>query len=601
MSITPGQGIINELPPEILGEIFMHCTPRDDLTPDKNLLWVAPSQVCRRWRQAALSFHRFWAQAITLAQPFWTYTSLRRAANAPLTFKIDLKRIELDFAVTIVALHIHKTRELVLTGSDVDVHRFLKHFAQEDSEAPLLEVIHLDATKWRSPLHEDSMHHLPNIFANPQCIPSRMRVLELIDCNLPSTAGVYASLTTLRLHRPPPPQDSTESLFALLGATPNLETLSIEELCVLPVGSPTRCPRLANLTYKCSDESRLQNELNAVLSLLGTLDATQTLNVTAHVFEPKDLYAVLKHQTSFGTMPLQLRIEEQTKELIKVIISPNEPTKEPCIFTLQARIRRGANGDFPPDSQRTQPIREIATLLRQLPITSVCLQGFHDMERCAIRDFDTLASPGSVAHAPLSSVTHWKIHGTPPPPLLLEAVLLRRMLSIGFRTRFYSDEEVRDGDGSVIQILPSLACIEIVGVDFLPRMTRMYGGAVVSTDDILAPAGTYIYHPTGEVRRVTGDVFAPPGPDVLHLVFMLVWASAERRRLKVLHSCVPRVIITDCKNVDAGIVYAMQGLTKVQWDGQGASETKYTEFEDVRSAVLDSFVEMFEPAAMQLL
>lgn len=165
MSITSGQGIINELPPEILGEIFVHCTPRDDLTPDKNLLWVAPSQVCRRWRQAALSCHRFWAQAITLAQPFWTYTSLRRAANAPLTFKIDLKRIELDFAVTIVALHIHKTRELVLTGSDVDVHRFLKHFAQEDSEAPLLEVIHLDATKWRSPLHEDSMHHLPNITA----------------------------------------------------------------------------------------------------------------------------------------------------------------------------------------------------------------------------------------------------------------------------------------------------------------------------------------------------------------------------------------------------------------------------------------------------
>ncbi|KAL1713198.1 hypothetical protein EV715DRAFT_296305 [Schizophyllum commune] len=577
MSITPGQGIINELPPEILGEIFIHCTPRDDLTPDKNLLWVAPSQVCRRWRQAALSCHRLWAQAITFAQPFWTYTSLRRAANAPLTFKIDLQDIELDFAVTIVALHIHKTRELVLTGSDVDVHRFLKHFAQEDSEAPLLEVIHLDATKWRPPLHEDSMHHLPNIFANPQCIPSRMRVLELVDCNLPPTAGVYASLTTLRLHRPPPPQDSTESLFALLGATPNLETLSIEELCVLP------------------------NELDALLSLLGTLDPTHTLNVTAHVFEPKDLYVVLKHQTSSGTMPLQLHIEEQAKELIKVIIAPHEPTKEPCIFTLQARIRRGANGDFPPDSQRTQPIREIVALLRHLPITSVCLQGFHDMERCAIRDFDALASPGSVAHAPLSSVTHWKFHGTPPPPLLLEAVLLRRMLSIGFRTRFYSDEEVRDADGSVIQIFPSLACIEIVGVDFLPRMTRMYGGPVVSTDGILAPAGTYVYYPTGEVRGVTGNVFAPPGPDVLHLIFMLVWASAERRRLKVLHSCVPRVIITDCKNVDAGIVYAMQGLTKVQWDGQGASETKYTEFEDVRSAVLESFVEMFEPVAMKLL
>ncbi|KAI5895584.1 uncharacterized protein SCHCODRAFT_02619828 [Schizophyllum commune H4-8] len=591
MSTNPTEGAINDLPPEILGEIFIHCTPRDDLTTDKNLLWVSPSQVCRSWRQAALSCHRFWAQAITFAQPFWTYTTLRRAASAPLTFKIDLDRIELDYAVTIVALHIQRTRELVLTGADVEVYRFLKHFAQEDSEAPLLEVIHLDATNWRSPLEEGSMYHLPNIFPNPQCIPSRMRVLELISCMLPTTSGVYTNLTTLRLCRPPPPRDLFGTLFALLGATPNLDTLTIEELCVLPVGWPTRCPRLANLTYKCSDDSRIQNELNAFLSLLGTLDPTQTRNVTAHVFEPKDIYAVLKHRIPFGTLPVQLHIQEQAKELVKVVIAPHEATNAPCTFTLQARIRRGANGDFLPDHQRTQLVRETVTLLGHLPITSVCVQGFHDIARCVIRDLDALAA--------LGSVTHWKIHGTPPPPLLLEAALLRRMLSIGFRTRFYHEWEIRDADGGAIQIFPALSCIEIVGVDFQPRMTGMYGGAVVTADGILSSGGSYVFSPVGDVIGVTGDVFAPAGPDILHLIFMLVWASAERRRLKVLHSCVPKVIITDCRDVDAGIVYAMQGFTKVQWDGKGASDTKYTEFEDVRSAVLSSFAEMFVQPVLQ--
>jgi hypothetical protein len=93
---------INELPPEILGEIFVRCLPRKAWIPHCPSVLEAPMllcQVCSRWRELTLSLPTLWSSfSANLAHPIragrvsLAQLWIERSHNQPLFLFLDLRR-----------------------------------------------------------------------------------------------------------------------------------------------------------------------------------------------------------------------------------------------------------------------------------------------------------------------------------------------------------------------------------------------------------------------------------------------------------------------------------------------------------------------------
>ncbi|KAF9465565.1 hypothetical protein BDZ94DRAFT_1306919 [Collybia nuda] len=70
--IPPIRGIIDTLPIEVLGEIFVHCLPRSNIAPPIPTLQTAPLQLCHvssRWKRIAMSMPSLWTMIILAPMP----------------------------------------------------------------------------------------------------------------------------------------------------------------------------------------------------------------------------------------------------------------------------------------------------------------------------------------------------------------------------------------------------------------------------------------------------------------------------------------------------------------------------------------------------
>ncbi|KAL1664516.1 hypothetical protein GGF50DRAFT_54669 [Schizophyllum commune] len=551
---------VQDLPAELLAEIFLHCAPRDRdaLYSRQGVNWVAPSQVCSQWRLIALACKRFWASSIPFKPPYWTHTALRRARDAPLAFNIDLSQSEMQHCATTVALHTEQLVELAISGSRWEIKEMLALFVQDS--APRLEVLSL---KVESPYDHLRAPCLPDVFQGHTLQPPPLlRTLELDFCYLPLTSNLYAGVTTFVL-RYPSPLWGVGFVHDLLRTMPQLQSLCLASVYDMPLITPGQVlvlPRsLVSMRFVASPRAPSLWEQGAFGLFLQSLKFTaESWVVMCEVAELLHTVPVLHSFHDYvGSSPVGLELDvERSYE--------DEGT---VAETLGVRLQSGTGSQckaivlsvISPSSSIAEALRRPLEMLRPLRVVDFSARGYFE---------DDNSECGSYAsNQPLwwnnnmPHVTNWTVDAL-PPAFLLEGLLVRRMLSIGVDTRFCDRRAVCDEDGHVIQIFPNLQSIRLVGVDLCSPLVGYYKARVVER-----------------------------GASVLPLILMVVWACAERQRLKFPDSHVPRISIRDCKGVDVGIVHALRGLTSVEWDGKGRAS--WTDYKDVRTAVLEEYIEMF--------
>ncbi|KAI5886389.1 uncharacterized protein SCHCODRAFT_02693179 [Schizophyllum commune H4-8] len=551
---------VQDLPAELLVEIFMHCAPRDRdaLYSEQGVNWVAPSQVCRQWRSIALACKKFWAASIPFEPPYWTYMALRRARDAPLAFNIDLSQSDMRHCATTVALHTEQLVELAISGSRWEIRRMLAQFVQDS--APRLEVLSL---KVESPYdHHSTAPCLPDVFQGHTLQrPPLLRTLELDFCYLPLTSNLYAGVTTFVL-RYPSPLWSVGFIHDLLQTMPQLQSVCLASVYDMPLITPGQVlvlPRsLASMRFVASPRAPSLGEQCAFELFLQSLKFTaESWVVVCEVAELLHTVPVLHRFHDYvGPSPVELELG----------VERSYDDEGTVAETLDVRLQSGTGSQcqaivlnvFSPSPSIAEALRRPLEMIRPFRVVDFSARGFleDDNSECASYGKQPLWWKNNMPH-----VTNWTVDAL-PPAFLLEGVVVRLMLSIGVDTRFCDRRAVCDEDGHVIQLFPNLQSIRLVGIDLWTPLVGYYKARVAEKE-----------------------------ASVLPLILMIVWACAERQRLKVPNSHVPRIFIKDCKGVDVGVVYAMRGLTSVEWDGMG--QASWTDYEDVRTAVLEEYTEMF--------
>lgn len=161
--INAGLGVIR-LPDDILLEIFKFHLACRDLKPfgisygvaelvrkdSEALGWLPVTQICRRWRQAALSAPALWT-IIQVSKLSCVETFLQRSRGMPLTVEGDLyanqglKRSTIELWETVFA-ESYRIQNLKLRYSQISTPaRFIPRLAFDFPEFPVLKHVLLKA------------------------------------------------------------------------------------------------------------------------------------------------------------------------------------------------------------------------------------------------------------------------------------------------------------------------------------------------------------------------------------------------------------------------------------------------------------------------
>lgn len=171
---------IHDIPPELLSEILIQCTPLRYTSVSERCSIIALSCVCKRWRTVALSTHLLWTSILFRCQ--WqedipreldcARAWLSRSGNCTLAIHISLPGGESEnmdtracfkAALELLTLHCMHWREIKFFIPHWDTHEF----PQVNGKIPLLESADLGIVR---------SHTLINGFA----IAPRLRRLRLV-------------------------------------------------------------------------------------------------------------------------------------------------------------------------------------------------------------------------------------------------------------------------------------------------------------------------------------------------------------------------------------------------------------------------------------
>ena len=226
--------LISRLPPETLATIFSFLLAEWNKEV-RYLEWIQVTHVCRRWREAALGYPRFWSHI-----DFTRLTSdglaeiLSRAKMAPLLLEADFTRFNwpepmIDAMGEDIEAHISHTRRLRIRGPLCSVFKRLA------SSALTLESISLSHTS------KSSQVVIPVDLFN--CTAPRLSSLELENCDISWKSPLLKGLRTLKIHRlSNEARPKLEDWLAALDEMPQLETLVLN--------SATPLASLASLTSR---------------------------------------------------------------------------------------------------------------------------------------------------------------------------------------------------------------------------------------------------------------------------------------------------------------------------------------------------------------
>ena len=251
---------ISRLPPETLSAIFSSlslsawCGETEKYSWNNktgNIAWICVSHVCRRWRETALNYPRFWSHInLTKLTPVGMAEILARAKAVPLHMEADVTKWSAEQIVAFgkqLETHISHTRHLSISGGYLPT--LLKKLV---FSAPILEFLSLST---KSPLYDspDSPQAIipDNLFNHTT--PS-LTDLELESCDIIWMSPFLKGLRSLHILKPskearPKLQDWLDALNEM----PQLEELSLQSATPLapPTGSlmsePLRCATLPSL------------------------------------------------------------------------------------------------------------------------------------------------------------------------------------------------------------------------------------------------------------------------------------------------------------------------------------------------------------------
>ena len=220
---------ISCLPPETLATIFAFMSASAWNEGAVDLEWMCVAHVCRRWRETALNYPRFWSHInLTKLTSTGTAEILARAKMAPLSLEADVSvwwPTRLQAFGTLLEAHISHTRHLSISGYlESVIERLL-------SSAPTLESLSLT--------HKTGSVTIPDNFFN--CTTPNLTSLELKNCSITSwKSPVLKGLQNLQvLNIFTQTRHELEDWLEALNDMSNLKTLSLQ--------SAIRLAPLANL------------------------------------------------------------------------------------------------------------------------------------------------------------------------------------------------------------------------------------------------------------------------------------------------------------------------------------------------------------------
>jgi hypothetical protein len=240
---------ISRLPPETLATIFAFLSASAWNERAVHLEWIRVAHVCRRWREAALDYPRFWSHInFTKLTSVGMAEILARAKMAPLRLEADVSmwriaRVE-DFAKHLET-HISHTRHLRLSGY------FETVLARLSSSAPTLEFL---SFSHKSPMLGLPPATIPDNLLN--CTAPNLACLKLENCDISWKSPLLKGLRTLQIL-----DISTKARPVLgdwldtLNEMPQLKTLSLQSATPLAppaspfMSEPSRTITLPSLTH----------------------------------------------------------------------------------------------------------------------------------------------------------------------------------------------------------------------------------------------------------------------------------------------------------------------------------------------------------------
>ncbi|KAF5357617.1 hypothetical protein D9758_007490 [Tetrapyrgos nigripes] len=248
--------LINQLPPEILSQIFLFCASSTSFsTPLRPSRWsfIAVSHVCQYWRNVALGCPALWSY-IDSSNPDCILEMLKRSGTCPLTFRISVGKVQAhhmkwiqEGRATAVALgHIYRVREFTLYASPIGTvisHTGNLGLAQA---VPLLEVLRLEAVVDNRFVHDPVK--LSSRFLDGDA--PRLKHLELRNFLLPWDSRLLKGLTVLKLSlNDPRDAPTSHQVRTVLARMPGLKVLELDGLGVLPPPATTSNIKVVQLSH----------------------------------------------------------------------------------------------------------------------------------------------------------------------------------------------------------------------------------------------------------------------------------------------------------------------------------------------------------------
>jgi hypothetical protein len=234
---TGGPGIA-DVPDDVLLSVFERCTPSSFLHREEyggELEWVHPlafSQVCRRWRNLALSHGALWSAPV-FSMPFLAQETTRRAEAVLLDVRYNdwvskdkEKRLS---AIKYALRHHNRIRTLRLCVQEIDVCEDIINDLLTYNDHDCLESVLLQCYSGVGMVYE--RQRLAALLSSPFEWP-RLRTLNINSACIMPDSPMFGNLTSLVI-RGPFHSPGTWSLFdihTVLRKAPHLKFLVISGL-----------------------------------------------------------------------------------------------------------------------------------------------------------------------------------------------------------------------------------------------------------------------------------------------------------------------------------------------------------------------------------
>ena len=243
------RALISRLPVEILIQVFSYYAASDRhphvrfRTPPP---WLAVTQVCQRWRRAALSCPFLWVDIISTNYR-WTEEMLERSRDLPIHITVDDggPSVHVPCEVRTARLlfsKIHRAQSLVITCADTDRILACLPILFEAEAAPVLQELTI------TDFHPSSAVDLVErpLFSGQT---PRLQFLSLYHCRVLWSSPLFqCDLVYLFIsHIPHEHRPHLQQLLDVLKSLTRLECLQLDEALPIHISSPTDTESLTSL------------------------------------------------------------------------------------------------------------------------------------------------------------------------------------------------------------------------------------------------------------------------------------------------------------------------------------------------------------------